>query len=323
MYWFSDKLGMKNLSRGSQADIYGMFFDQVAWDKYRLSKEDLTLQNEQEKRDSLELKKKKEETAKTKKEKDTEKAKTLEFIPNLDNLDIRTKRLTISSADMTDASLSHDGEKLYYLARYEKGYNLGVTMPRTNETKVLAELKAPNGSLVMSKDGKTLFVMAAGNIMKVNVDDGKVSPVQINTSMELDAAAERTYIFNHIYKQVQKKFFDPKLQGVDWKYYHDSYAKFLPHVNNNYDFDILLSEFLGELNGSHTGSGYRPRFPDGDATAALGLLYDESKGGDGIRVTDVIAGGPFDVQHTKLKKGFVIDKIDGVAITGDADWQNY
>src|SRR6185437_8353526 len=218
----------------------------------------------------------KEETAKTKKGKDTVKVKTPEFVPNLDNLDIRTKRLTISSANIADASLSHDGEKLNYLAKYEKGYNLWVTMPRTNETKVLADLKAPNGSLVMSKDGKTLFVMAAGNIMKVNVDDGKVSPVQINTSMELNAAAERGYIFDHIYKQVQKKFFDPKLQGVDWKYYHDGYAKFLPYVNNNYDFDILLSEFLGELNGSHTGSGYRPRFPDGDATAALGLLYDES-----------------------------------------------
>lgn len=320
MYWFSDKLGMKNLSRGSQADIYGMFFDQAAWDKYRLSKEDLTLKNEEDKRDSLELKKKLESEAKTKKGKDTVKKHKPDFVPNVDNLDLRTERLTISSADMADAALSADGEKLYYLARYEKGYNLWVTMPRTNETKVLAELKAPNGSLEMSKDGKTLFVMAAGNIMKVNVADGKVSPVQINTNMELNAAAERSYIFDHIYRQVQKKFFDPKLQGVDWKYYHDTYARFLPYVNNNYDFDILLSEFLGELNGSHTGSGYRARFPDGDATAALGLLYDESRGGNGLSVTDIIAGGPFDVERTKLKRGFIIDKIDGEPITADADW---
>jgi tricorn protease len=320
MYWFSDKNGMKNLSRGSQADVFGMFFDQAAWDKYRLSKEDLTLRNEQEKRDSLELKKEANTASATEKGKDAVKVKAPEFVPNLDNLDIRTERLTISSANMADASLSRDGEKLYYLARYEKGYNLWVTTPRTNETKVLADLKAPNGSLVMSKDGKTLFVMASGNIMKVDVADGKVTPVQINTTMDLNTAAERSYIFEHIHKQVSKKFFDPKLQGVDWKYYHDNYAKFLPHINNNYDFDILLSEFLGELNGSHTGSGYRARFPDGDATASLGLLYDESHGGNGIRVTDVIAGGPFDIQQTKLRKGFIIDKIDGLAVTDDADW---
>jgi C-terminal processing protease CtpA/Prc len=307
---------MKNLSRGSQADVFGMFFDKAAWDKYQLSKDDLGLKEEQDKRDSTD--KKKED--KGKKNKDTTKAKEPDFVPDLANLDQRTKRLTISSADMADAKLSNDGEKLFYLARYENGYNLWQTMPRTGDTKVLAELKAPNGSLVMSKDGKSLFVLADGNIMKVGVDDGKVSPVKINGSMELNAAAERAYIFDHIYKQVPKKFFDPKMQGVNWKYYHDNYAQFLPHINNNYDFEVLISEFLGELNASHTGGGYIVRFPDADNTASLGLLYDYSVGGNGLKVDDIIAGGPFDTEHTKMKKGDVIDKIDGVAITGDDDW---
>ncbi len=74
-------------------------------------------------------------------------------------------------------------------------------MPRTNETKVLAELDAPNGSLLLSNDGKTLFVLAGGNLMKVGVDDGKVTAVQINTTMELNTAAERDYMFEHVYKQ--------------------------------------------------------------------------------------------------------------------------
>ncbi len=322
MYWFNDKMGMKNLSRGSQADIFGMFFEQAAWDKFSLSKDDLTLRDEQEKRDSVEIKKKqKEQEEKDKgKKKDTTKAKEPDFVPNVDNLETRTKRLTIASADMIDAKLSNDGEKLFYLARYDQGYNLWVTQPRTGETKMLAEMKAPNGGLVMTKDGKSLFVLAGGSIMKVGVDDGKISPVRISGSMELNAAAERAYIFDHIYKQVPKKFFDPKLQGVDWKYYHDNYARFLPHINNNYDFEVLLSEFLGELNASHTGGGYIAHFPDADQTAALGLLYDESAGGNGLKVTEIIAGGPFDVDKTKLKKGFIIDKIDGVAITDSADW---
>jgi Tol biopolymer transport system component len=319
MYWFNDRNGMKNLSRGSQTDVFGMFFDKAAWDKYQLSKDDLALKQEQDKRDSIELKKKKSEE-KGKKSKDTTKAKAPDFVPDLTNLDVRTKRLTISSADMVDAKLSADGEKLFYIARYEKGYNLWQTMPRTGETKVLAELKAPNGSLEMSKDGKSLFVLAGGNIMKVNVADGKVTPVHINGSMELNAAAERAYIFDHIYKQVPKKFFDPKMQGVDWNYYHANYVKFLPHINNNYDFEVLISEFLGELNASHTGGGYRPHFTDADNTASLGLLYDYKTGGNGLKVDDIIAGGPFDTGHTKMMKGDVIDKIDGVAITDDDDW---
>jgi len=136
----------------------------------------------------------------------------------------------------------------------------------------------------------------------------------------LDAAGERTYIFDHAWKQVKKKLFDPKLQGVDWDYYHTTYKQFLPHINNYYDFQVLLSEFLGELNASHTGGRYRPDFPNGDETAALGLFYDLSRKGDGLEVKEIIAGGPFDMDGTHMTPGVIIDKIDGQPITAGADW---
>ena len=47
-----------------------------------------------------------------------------------------------------------------------------------------------------------------------------------------------------------------KYMASTGKDYHEDYAKFLPHINNNYDFQELLSEFLGELNASHTGGRY-------------------------------------------------------------------
>lgn len=315
MYWQSDKDGMKNLARGAQTDVYAMFFDQAAWDKFQLSKEDMDISRQEDKRDSINR------AAAT-----PDKAKTsagpapYEYIPNFKNLSQRTMRLTVSPADIADNILSKDGEKMYYLAKYDKGYDLWQILTRTRETKVLANLNATGGSLKLTPDGKTLFVLASGNITKVNTDDGKMTPVKINGSMDLDAAAERRYIFEHAFKQVKKKFFDPGLQGTDWNYYHTAYANFLPHINNNYDFQVLLSEFLGELNGSHTGGRYAPLFPNADETAALGLLYDLTKGGDGLLVKDILSGGPFDIARTKMKKGYVIDMIDDEAVTGDADW---
>jgi tricorn protease len=322
MYWLSDKLGMKNLSSGSQTDIYAMFFDQSAWDRFRLSKEDLDIRKQEEKRDSTN----KAANNKSNTKSTPANAKTpagvapYAYQPNFKNLEDRAIRLTVGSASISDDVLSKDGEKLFYLAKYDKGYDLWQTMTRTKETKVLAALNATGGSLALTPDGKSLFVLASGNVMKVNVEDGKITPVKINSTMDLDAAGERSYVFEHAWKQVGKKFFDPNLQGVDWNYYHTTYAKFLPHINNNYDFQILLSELLGELNGSHTGGRYSPVFPNADQTGALGLLYDQSKGGNGLVVTDIITGGPFDVARTKMKKGYVIDKIDGDAITDDADW---
>jgi tricorn protease len=110
------------------------------------------------------------------------------------------------------------------------------------------------------------------------------------------------------------------LQGTDWKYYHDQYKRFLPHINNNYDFQVLLSEFLGELNSSHTGARYNPALPNRDQTAALGLLYDLSRNDNGLLVTEVLKGGPFDNSETHLKKGCTIDKIDDVPLSKNTDW---
>jgi Tol biopolymer transport system component/C-terminal processing protease CtpA/Prc len=302
MYWMSNKNGLKNLSRGGQTDVYAMFFDQKAWDRFGLNKEDFDLKVEMEKKDTA------------------SKKPTFPLELNLRDLDERTHRLTNTSTMFSGAKLSKDGEKLYYLAAYEKGFDLWVATLRTHETKLLAKLDANGGRIEMTHDGKSLFVLAGGSIYKVNTEDGKVSPVKINAEMELNASAERAYIFDHAWKQVKKKLFDPKLQGVDWDYYHTAYRQFLPHINNNYDFQVLLSEFLGELNASHTGGRYSPDFPNGDETAALGLFYDLGRKENGLLVKDVIAGGPFDVDGTHMAPGMIIDRIDGNSITPNADW---
>jgi C-terminal processing protease CtpA/Prc len=77
---------------------------------------------------------------------------------------------------------------------------------------------------------------------------------------------------------------------------------------------------LGELNVSHTGCYYRPHYDNPDRTAALGMLYNEMKGGNGLEVEDIITGGPMDNAKTKVKRGDILEKIDGVQITNAFDW---
>ncbi len=305
MVWISTRDGMKNLSRGSQGDVYAMFFDQKAFDKYNLSKEDFDLLKEEQKKDTVKTKKQKKGALKL----------------NLKNLDSRTKRLTINSSLLSDFVLSKNGEKLYYLAKYEKGYDLWETEPRTHKTKILARLNSPRGgSLEMDKAGKNIFVLAGGRMSKIQLSNGKIKPFSFKVNFDWDPSGERAYIFEHAWEQVRKKLFDPNLQGVNWKYYHDYYKQFLPYINNNYDFADLLSEMLGELNVSHTGARYYPRPENPDQTASLGMLFDETKEGNGLTVEVIITGGPMDNAKTKVKKGDVLEKINGVQITGDFDW---
>lgn len=242
---------------------------------------------------------------------------------DLDNLDHRKQRLTINSASISDYALNKDASKLYYLAAFEKGYDLWVTEPRTRETKILAKLSGSPSQLKLSKDEKTIFLSKDGQLMKINAESGETESVSVGADMVVDHEAERNYIYDHAWRQVKEKLYDPELQGVDWAMYREKYAKFLPHINNNYDFQVLLSELLGELNVSHTGGRYYPSSDNAENTASLGLIFDEKYMDDGIKVDEVVVGGPLDKAATKLKKGAIITKINGQKISAGDNWNKY
>jgi Tol biopolymer transport system component/C-terminal processing protease CtpA/Prc len=331
--WVSAKEGRKSLAiQGSrEVDIYAGFLDKDLYDRFKLNKEDFALLKEKEDKEKADKEKDKDKKTDAttngnnndkKNDQSKDNAAVKPWSPNVQDLEDRVVRLTINSSSISDYVINSDGSKIYYLASFEKGYDLWVTEPRTKETKILAKLGGSPSGIEISKDGKSLFVTNNGALVKVD-DAGKISSIGINGEMVLNAAKEREYIFDHVWRQVEEKFYDPKLQGVDWKSVKATYAKFLPHISNNYDFQELLSEMLGELNASHTGGRYNPRMDNPDATAALGLLYDETYTGKGLKVTEVLETGPLDKSVSKIKAGNIIEKIDGEAITDSVDWAKY
>lgn len=81
----------------------------------------------------------------------------------------------------------------------------------------------------------------------------------------------------------------------------------------------MLSEILGELNVSHTGSGYRGPGAK-KATPEFGLLFDWQYTGDGLRIDEVLEFGPFDNSFTKVKAGVLIEKFDGRMVKAGEDY---
>ncbi|MBD8487330.1 PD40 domain-containing protein [Echinicola sp. CAU 1574] len=323
MTYLSSKEGRKSLAnQGSREyDIYAVFFDQEAYDRYAMSEEDFKLLEDLEKEEKKEEDKKENDSKDKKKEDAKEERETLKL--DLKNLENRKVKLTINSSSISDYVLNKDGSKVYYLSSFEKGYDLWVTEPRTHSTKILAKMGGSPSGIEISEDGGTLYMSNRGRPVKVDAKSGKVTNISIDGDMKLDKAGEREYIFDHAWRQVKKKFYDPTLHGIDWDMYHEEYGKFLPHINNNYDFQELLSEFLGELNASHTGGRYYASQSDGDVTASLGLLYDETFTEAGIKISEVIAAGPLDVAQSKVKAGDIITAINGEEIGKDENWNKY
>lgn len=327
MIWSSDRAGYRSHgSWGAQDDTYIMFFDGEAYDKFRLSKEELALvededkdKEEDKKDDKKESKAKKDDKKKDDKDRKDDKDKPVEPLKfDLENRKDRVIRLTINSSNLGDAVLTPKGNKLYYCASFEKGYDLWERNFKENTTKLLIK-EVGGGRMFTDKKGENLFLVSDGKLKKVEIKDSKAKDIPFKAEFSYRAPQEREYIFNHIWRQVEDKFYDPTLHGIDWDGYKKAYARYLPHINNNYDFQEMLSELLGELNGSHTGARFRPS-SSAPATACLGAFYDNSYNGDGLKIAEIIAKGPLTLADTKIKPGCIIEKINEKPIKNGEDY---
>ncbi len=304
MIYYSGRNGMKNhASWGFQGDVYGMFFTQESYDRFDLSE--------------MELKLFKEKAKKKKEEEDSNSEDFSDLEIDFNGLKDRKRRLTIHSSNLGGAILTNNGEQLYYLSKFEKGYDLWVHNIYKNETKIAKKLNARSaGNLKLSKDGKELFYISNGSPQVMTLQGAKAEKISFSADVELKPAQERTYIFNHAWKQVEEKFYKQDLHGVDWGFYKEAYEKFLPFINNNYDFAEMLSELLGELNASHTGCSYRPRRNNSDQTSSVGLIFDHETQGLGLKIARIIQNGPADF-NKKVQEGDVLVAINNVALSNE------
>ena len=323
----SDRYGMRShASWGSQRDAFIAFLNQDAYDKFRLNKEEYALLKETEKGDKDKPKDEPKNEDKDKKngkkkgkndDKKDEKPKEIKKIEvDLEHLQDRVIRLTPMSSNLSGMALSKDGEKFYFMTSFEKGYDLWEMDVREKSMKITKKLGQGGAQLKMN--GDNLFVLSGSNLQKFD-KGGKSTSIKYDATMEMNLAEEREYMFNHVFLQIEKRFFMKDHHGVDLALMKEAYQPFLAHINNNYDFSEMLSEVLGELNVSHTGSGYRPG-NKGDATAEFGVLLDLDYKGDGLKIDEVVEGSPFDKKSSKVKAGTVIEKIDGVEIKKGMDY---
>lgn len=324
MIWSSDRAGFRSHgSWGAESDVYIMFFDLEAYEKFRMNDEDLALYEEAEKERKMKEAKEKAEQDKKKKgkkhkkddKKEKEEEDTLTF--DLENCRDRVMRLTANSSLLGDALLSKDGNMLYYLTSFEGPQDLWVRDLKEGSTRILVK-GIGRGYLVQSKQGG-IFICGGGGMREIDMRSGRPERIEFEAFFNYRPYAEREYIFEHAWQQVKDKFYMKDLHGVDWNGYKKVYEKFLPYINNNYDFAEMLSELLGELNASHTGARYSGR---GGAmpTASLGVFYDETYKGDGLKIKEIPAKSPFAQIKTKVTEGCIIEQIDGREVKKGEDY---
>ena len=171
MLWFSNRDGLKSVAQGGQTqqDVYAMFFDRDAWERFRLTKDEFALVKEAD--DKLAEDEGRFSEAESGRRCAGEERRTSCSTSTASTH--RKARLTIASSSLGDALVSKDGETLYYLARFERGLNLWSTNLRTKETKMVLTLNANGGNMAWDKDQKNIFLLADGQISRIDPADGQ------------------------------------------------------------------------------------------------------------------------------------------------------
>lgn len=326
--WTPDGLGVtyessKNGFRshgswGEETDIYVMWLDADAYNAFMRNKEERALADEAKQNKTSDSKPSDKKSNKKGKINSaiTQPAKKLDFA----NRKNRVRRLTPNSSMLGDYFLSPKLDKIYYVTSFEDNGDLWSYDFLEREAKI-AKKDWGYGPLLNDTASKNIFTLTGGKMKTLELESDKETPIAFSAKSDFSEAAERDYIYSHMRRLVADKFYDENLHGVDWNAYTNAYQRFLPHINNKYDFAQMLSEVLGELNASHTGGrAYDRSASPLTQTSYLGAFFDDKYSGKGLKITEVIAGGPLEMSGKDIKSGDIIMAIDGQQILPDTDW---
>jgi tricorn protease len=140
--------------------------------------------------------------------------------------------------------------------------------------------------------------------------------------------------FDLCWRTMRDNWYDGRLGNRDWPAIRRKYTDMAAQAPDAEAFTTVVQLMLGELNGSHlgffaTGAGGPPRRGQpaieapsanwSETTAHLGVRFQPDFQGPGLKIRDVLPGGPADQKKSRLKAGEVILKIDDTDVKPDMD----
>ncbi|GAD79952.1 S41 family peptidase [Vibrio ezurae] len=236
----------------------------------------------------------------------------------------RVHRLTPLSLNLEFAALSPDNKDV--LVAYVQKENLvfATFSVATQEfTPLFTRPAAAVSQIQISDDGSALNMLGNGTIESYSLATHQSKTQAFDLQAEFNFAQERNYIFDHVWRLTEQRFYNEDLHGVDWAGLKTRYARHLPAIHTYEDFAILLSEMVGELNASHTGASFHAQGQNWEKVGSLGLFYDDTYQGEGVRVDAVLDNGPADLPNSAIVAGSIIKSVNGIAIQKNNDIYPY
>ena len=228
---------------------------------------------------------------------------------DFDNIHRRIRKVSTQNPD-ADLNIMDDG-RIFFLS----DGNVWRLNYDGSESKKVTDNGGHAAFRVLRKRNEST-VMKSGQMFLLKLTSG--GPLRITFAAEWtqNTFAERVASFQQFWRTYHHRFYDSSFHGQDWDALRKKYVRRLSSADTNYEFAQLLSMMVGELNTSHSEVTAPPsKDAPKHTTPHLGLTFDYSHQGKGIKVKAVPNGSPASFEKTSIKSGEYILGINGELIS--------
>ncbi|MCU0705787.1 MAG: S41 family peptidase [Fimbriiglobus sp.] len=223
-----------------------------------------------------------------------------------------------------EAAISADGTQVAFRAVSNGDDLWAVSADGKSLNRLTSGNQSPRSIRWSKKGSGTIFFLnASGELRSTRTSFGGFGPsgpvgepakIPFQCKLSIRRDEEFNQMFAQGWRALADGFYDPNFNGVDWKAVREKYARIVPHCATREDLYAAMGLMLGELNSSHLGISGRLPVPD-EQTADLGLIFDDTHPGPGLKVKEVLKRGPADKKGLQIKAGDIVTHIDRVELT--------
>ena len=206
---------------------------------------------------------------------------------------------------------SPDSKRLAFSNSHNKKTSVQyLTFPDVNKAALF--YKDGLGIVRWVQAGDQLFCTLKG--VPAMVSKGKVTTYAFKTYYSESKKVTNRNVFRHIWRQMRDNFYDDRLNNKNWDEILSKYEEQAANAVDATAFDRVVAMLLGELNASHLGFRSSTRSfkasNSHEITAHLGVKFDSSFKGRGLKIAHVIKESNASKENSLLKEGELILSID-------------
>lgn len=241
---------------------------------------------------------------------------------DFENIHERVQTIRIANAAVTGLFWFGEGQTLGFRTTIDgRGGIYVVEFPDKRSPRFLT---ADRGSFAGRLKNPKQVAWISSGAPGVLGTDGKLTKYGFSAKQEIDAADRFRAGFDVAWRLMRDHWYDDRFGNRNWDQIRRKYSDLAASAPDAEAFTTAVQLMLGELNGSHLG--FSPRSssrysPQGwvPQTAHLGVRFEHDHRGPGLRIRDVLTGGPADRIPNRLEVGETILSIDGTSVDPDFD----